>query len=122
MGYYNQYFDLEALAQSAAPARTSLGVTTVLTITKQAGSAANETPKLAYIKALDYWMSTCMLFVFAALLEYAVVQFLSRQTDGKLYQQKCDEMRLLKLPGGALQMDNEERFHHFQICFSINYT
>ena len=56
-------------------------------------------------------MSTCMLFVFAALLEYAVVQFLSRQTDGKLYQQKCEEMRLLKLPGGAQQMDNEDRFH-----------
>ena len=51
-----------------------------------------------------------MLFVFAALLEYAVVQFLSRQTDGKLYQQKCEEMRLLKLPGGAQQMDNEDRF------------
>ena len=84
--------------KSAAPARTSLGVTTVLTITKQAGSAANETPKLAYIKALDYWMSTCMLFVFAALLEYAVVQFLSRQSDGKLYQQKCAEMRLLSDP------------------------
>lgn len=62
-------------------------------------------------------MSTCMLFVFAALLEYAVVQFLSRQTDGKLYQQKCEEMRLLKLPGGAQQMDNEDRFHHFGICF-----
>ena len=57
-----------------------------------------------------------MLFVFAALLEYAVVQFLSRQTDGKLYQQKCEEMRLLKLPGGAQQMDNEGRFHHFRIC------
>ena len=92
-------------------------MTTVLTITKQAGSAANETPELAYIKALDYWMSTCMLFVFAALLEYAVVQFLSRQTDGKLYQQKCEEMRLLKLPGGAQQMDNEDRFHNFGICF-----
>ena len=60
--------------RGAAPARTSLGVTTVLTITKQAGSAAAETPKLAYIKGIDYWMSTCMLFVFAALLEYAVVQ------------------------------------------------
>ena len=74
--------------RGAAPARTSLGVTTVLTITKQAGSAAAETPKLAYAKGwviyiltypsgrlgIDYWMSTCMLFVFAALLEYAVVQ------------------------------------------------
>ena len=60
-----------------------------------------------------------MLFVFAALLEYAVVQFLSRQTDGKLYQQKCEEMRLLKLPGGAQQMDNEDRFHDFEIYFGI---
>ena len=35
---------------NAAPARTSLGVTTVLTITQQAQTAANEVPKLSYVK------------------------------------------------------------------------
>ena len=29
---------------------------------------------LVKLSGIDYWMSTCMLFVFAALLEYAVVQ------------------------------------------------
>ena len=49
--------------RAAAPARTSLGVTTVLTITKQAGSAAAETPKLAYVKGWEYKSHVVLLIV-----------------------------------------------------------
>ncbi|XP_033742235.1 glycine receptor subunit alphaZ1-like [Pecten maximus] len=68
----------------ATPARISLGVLTVLTITTQGSGARSQLPRVSYIKAIDVWMATCLMFVFASLLEFAYINVLSRKRRTKL--------------------------------------
>ncbi|KAK2160626.1 hypothetical protein LSH36_129g06010 [Paralvinella palmiformis] len=63
----------------AVPARISLGVLTILTMTTQSTGVRQSLPRVSYIKAIDVWMSTCLVFVFASLLEFAIVNVLSRK-------------------------------------------
>ena len=62
----------------ATPARVSLGLLTVLTMTTQSAGARSTLPRVSYIKAIDVWMSMCLIFVFTSLLEFAFVNVVSR--------------------------------------------
>lgn len=63
----------------ASPARVSLGLLTVLTTTTMSGGARESLPRVSYIKAIDVWMIMCLIFVFASLIEYAVVNVVARR-------------------------------------------
>ncbi|XP_035221600.1 glycine receptor subunit alphaZ1-like isoform X2 [Stegodyphus dumicola] len=65
----------------SAPARVSLGVTSLLTIiTKQYQSTM---PSVSYIVALNIWLSSCVAFVFCSLLEYALVLTLLKRKENE---------------------------------------
>ncbi|KAL4230703.1 Glycine receptor subunit alpha-3 [Mactra antiquata] len=63
---------------TATPARISLGLLTVLTMTTQSSGALANLPKVSYVKAIDVYMATCLAFVFLGLVEFAYVNVLTR--------------------------------------------
>lgn len=56
------------LNRAATPARVSLGVTTVLTMTTLMSSTNAALPKISYVKSIDIFLGTCFVMVFASLL------------------------------------------------------
>ncbi|XP_076078890.1 glycine receptor subunit alpha-2-like [Mytilus galloprovincialis] len=67
------------LTIDAVPARISLGILTILTMTTQRSAGTASLPRVSYIKAIDVWMGACLVFVFAALLEFAFVNVMERR-------------------------------------------
>ncbi|XP_074661152.1 glycine receptor subunit alpha-2-like isoform X2 [Tubulanus polymorphus] len=63
----------------AVTARVFLGLMTLLTMTTQTSSIRSMLPRVSYVKAIDVWMLLNMLYVFMALLETAIVTFLSKR-------------------------------------------
>ncbi|XP_049783563.1 glycine receptor subunit alpha-2 isoform X2 [Schistocerca gregaria] len=66
----------------AAPARVTLGVTSLLTLSTQHAKSQAALPPVSYLKAVDAFMSACTVFVFMALMEYCLVNIVLGDSDG----------------------------------------
>ncbi len=55
-----------------------MGMTTLLTLTAMFGAVRQEVPRVSYVSFLDLWMVACILFVFACILEFAIVSWIGR--------------------------------------------
>ena len=77
--------DLHSLitGRESTPARVSLGVTTVLTMTTLMSSTNAQLPKVSYAKGIDVYLGTCFVMVFASLLEYATVGYSTKRLKMK---------------------------------------
>lgn len=53
---FSFWLDVEAV-----PARVSLAITTLLTLSTQANAARMALPEVSYMKAIDVWMGACMM-------------------------------------------------------------
>lgn len=53
------------------------GITTVLTMTTLSSVARTSLPRVSYVTAMDLFVTVCFLFVFAALMEYATLNYYS---------------------------------------------
>lgn len=83
----------------ATSARVALGITTVLTMTTISTGVRSSLPRISYIKAIDIYLVTCFVFVFAALLEYAAVNY----TFWSFKAKKCKQNR--KMSTVSMKLD-----------------
>lgn len=81
------------LQVDAVPARVTLGILTVLTMTTQRSMASASLARVSYVKAIDVWMAICLCFVFCALLEYAFVSVLFRKRAKNRHLEGLDTRR-----------------------------
>ncbi|CAH1777615.1 unnamed protein product, partial [Owenia fusiformis] len=64
--------------REATPARVTLGITTLLSSTTIGLSGREGLPKMSYSTALDIFLMLCFGYVFAALVEYAGVNYFTK--------------------------------------------
>ncbi|XP_070799829.1 gamma-aminobutyric acid receptor subunit rho-3 [Pituophis catenifer annectens] len=67
----------------AVPARVSLGITTVLTMSTIITGVSASMPQVSYIKAVDVYLWISFLFVFLSVIEYAAVNYLTTVEERK---------------------------------------
>lgn len=78
----------------ATSARVALGITTVLTMTTISTGVRSSLPRISYVKAIDIYLVMCFVFVFAALLEYAAVNYTYWGARAKKKTKKPKEERM----------------------------
>ena len=69
------------ISSSASVERMALGVTLLLTLTTMFYGARSALPQVSYLTALDLWMTTCLVFVVTAVLEFTVVNVQFHQSE-----------------------------------------
>jgi len=70
------------------PARTALGITTVLAMTTLLFGVQSSLPSVPYIKAVDLFMIVSFFTVFAALVEYASVNY-TNMSEKRQKESRC---------------------------------
>ncbi|XP_063079972.1 gamma-aminobutyric acid receptor subunit gamma-1 [Engraulis encrasicolus] len=94
--------------KDAVPARTSLGITTVLTMTTLSTISRKSLPKVSYVTAMDLFVSVCFIFTFAALMEYGTLHYFTSNRQTKKKPQHTNKTSLVNIRPGTslLQMNN----------------
>ncbi|XP_035693591.1 glycine receptor subunit alphaZ1-like isoform X2 [Branchiostoma floridae] len=95
------------ISPEIAPARVALGITTVLTSTTLTAVSRSAMPRFSYVRAIDVWMMTCGLFIFFALVEFAVVHFIFKRDKKFAISRKAREMSK-RLPRKKKAIDKKD--------------
>lgn len=77
------------ISVESGPGRFLLTVLTLLALVTQFSGIRNQLPPVSYASAGDVWLITCMMFVFGAIIELAVVNFLDKRRKQQMAAEKA---------------------------------
>ncbi|KAM7354745.1 gamma-aminobutyric acid type A receptor subunit Grd isoform 2-T3 [Cochliomyia hominivorax] len=101
------------LNREATADRVSLGITTVLTMTFLGLEARTDLPKVPYPTALDFFVFLSFAFIFATILQFAVVHYFTKYGSGECYfiieemESDTESEMLESREGNRSDMDSE---------------
>lgn len=83
---------------------TFVGITTVLTMTTISTGVRSSLPRISYVKAIDIYLVMCFVFVFAALLEYAAVNYTywGARAKKKTKKKETDDKKVISSKSGKI--------------------
>nr|CAH8863252.1 unnamed protein product [Trichobilharzia regenti] len=76
----------------AVPARVTLGLLTLLGLLTESSSVSSQLPKVTYLKAIDVWLTVCLLFVVAALAEFAYAYMMAPKIEGHEWEPEVTDL------------------------------
>ncbi|XP_063587556.1 glycine receptor subunit alpha-2-like [Penaeus indicus] len=78
------------LDADAVASRVILGVTTLFTVCSESAAFGNKLSTVSYVKALDVWMGSCTVFVFLAMVEFTLVNYIGRRRRRLLFRSSAE--------------------------------
>ncbi|KAI6223582.1 hypothetical protein M3Y99_01447200 [Aphelenchoides fujianensis] len=106
------------LGPKNTPSRTTIGVNALLSLTYQFGSVIQNLPKTSDVKAIDVMILVAMGFIFASLMELAVVGYLTRKEVPEAIECRCSWLCMQCPQWTAMKIDKASSIL-FPICFII---
>ncbi|KAL1401234.1 hypothetical protein pipiens_006769 [Culex pipiens pipiens] len=105
------------LNREATADRVSLGITTVLTMTFLGLEARTDLPKVPYPTALDFFVFLSFGFIFATIIQFAVVHYFTKYGSGECYF-NADELTSSSDEDSDLDCANGDNVHLHSIKIS----
>ncbi|XP_035600909.1 gamma-aminobutyric acid receptor subunit gamma-3-like isoform X3 [Oncorhynchus keta] len=126
--YWRLYqFDFMGLRNSTDVLKTTAGITTVLTMTTLSTVARTSLPRVSYVTAMDLFVTVCFLFVFAAMMEYAIQNYYAYRAQKPRYNktnktQRLEMAFLCPLPQTYSMLDTGPRSPTTVVPLNNNYS
>ncbi|XP_037030350.1 glutamate-gated chloride channel-like [Bradysia coprophila] len=105
------------LDPSRGASRAFLVSTTLLAMVFQVSYRTAALPTGSYIKAVDIWLSVCLAFIFGTLLQFATLNYTSRNED----KNKCEQAEGVSLLSGDESKESTRspsHYKHYLTCLS----